>query len=92
MITDLAPRQELASVAAAIAGKIAAMPPTTLRLLKRSINRTQDHMGMRASLDYHFAVHQLGHGTRESQQLLHEERERRSLKAYFAERDKGDLG
>ena len=63
----------------------------TIRLLKKSINRTQDLMGMRAALDYHFALHEFGHTTRESQQLLHEARERQSLKEYFAKRDKGDL-
>ena len=74
-----------------IAQKIAAMPPMTMRLLKKSINRTQDLMGMRASLDYHFAVHEFGHTTQESAKLLHEAREKRSLKEYFAKRDTGDL-
>ena len=91
MITDIAAPQELASVTADIANKVAAMPPTTIRLLKKSINRTQDTMGMRAALDYHFAMHEFGHTTRESQQLLHEARERQSLKDYFAKRDKGEL-
>lgn len=91
MITDVAPPQELSSVVAGIANKIAAMPPTTIRLLKKSINRTQDIMGMRAALDYHFAMHEFGHTTRESQQLLHDARERQSLKEYFTKRDKGDL-
>jgi enoyl-CoA hydratase len=91
MITDVAAAQALGRVADELAAKIAAMPPMTVRLLKKSINRTQDLMGMRASLDYHFALHELGHTTRESQQLLHEARERQSLKSYFAERDKGDL-
>jgi hypothetical protein len=59
--------------------------------LKKSINRAQDIMGMRAALDYHFAMHEFGHTTRESQQLLHDARERQSLKEYFAKRDKGDL-
>ena len=35
---------------------------------------------MRAALDYHFALHEFGRTTRESQQLLHEARERQSLK------------
>jgi enoyl-CoA hydratase len=91
MITDVAAPQDLATVTAGIANKIAEMPPTTIRLLKKSINRTQDLMGMRAALDYHFAMHEFGHTTRESQQLLHEARERQSLKDYFAKRDKGDL-
>ncbi len=91
MITDVTSRQTLAAATMALATKIAAMPPVTIRLLKRSINHTQDLMGMRASLEYHFAMHEFGHTTRESQQLLHEARERQSLKEYFVKRDKGDL-
>jgi enoyl-CoA hydratase len=91
MITDVTSRETLAAATLELATKIAAMPPVTVRLLKKSINRTQDLMGMRAALDYHFAMHELGHTTRESQQLLHEARERQSLKDYFAKRDKGDL-
>lgn len=91
MVTDVVSRDQLETAATELAQKVAAMPPTTLRLLKMSLNRTQDLMGMRASLDYHFALHEFGHTTRESQQLLHEARERQSLKQYFAKRDKGDL-
>jgi enoyl-CoA hydratase len=91
MITDVASRQTLSSATVELATKVAAMPPMTIRLLKKSINHTQDLMGMRASLDYHFAMHEFGHTTRESQQLLHEARERHSLKEYFVKRDKGDL-
>jgi enoyl-CoA hydratase len=91
MITDIASRDRLAAATSELAAKVAAMPPVTIRLLKKSINRTQDLMGMRAALDYHFAMHEFGHTTRESQQLLHEARERQSLKQYFAKRDKGDL-
>ena len=91
MITDLASRSALSAAAAALAAKVAAMPPMTIRLLKKSLLQTQDLMGMRAALDYHFALHEFGHATRESQQLLHAARERRPLKEYFAKRDKGDL-
>lgn len=91
MITDLAAPQSLEQTTNDLAAKIAAMPPMTVRLLKKSLNRTQDLMGMRASLEFHFALHEFGHVTRESQELLHEARERQSLKSYFAQRDKGDL-
>ena len=91
MITDVASRQTLPTATVELATKVAAMPPVTLRLLKKSINHTQDLMGMRASLDHHFAMHEFGHTTRESQQLLHEARERRPLKEYFTTRDEGDL-
>jgi enoyl-CoA hydratase len=91
MITDVASREALPAETVELAKKVAAMPPMTLRLLKKSLNHTQDLMGMRAALDYHYALHEFGHTTRESQQLLHEARERRSLKEYFAKRDEGDL-
>jgi enoyl-CoA hydratase len=91
MINEVVARDALLATTKDMAAKIAAMPPMTVRLIKKSINRTQDLMGMRAALDYHFALHEFGHTTRESQQLLHEARERQSLKQYFAKRDKGDL-
>lgn len=91
MVTDIAPRESLEAATVEIAKKIAAMPPTTMKLLKKSINHTQDTMGMRAALDYHFALHEFGHTTQESAKLLHEAREKRSLKEYFAKRDTGDL-
>jgi enoyl-CoA hydratase/carnithine racemase len=91
MITDVASRAALPAATIELATKIAAMPPVTLRLLKKSLNHTQDLMGMRASLDYHFAMHEFGHTTRESQRLLHEAREGRPLKDYFAKRDEGEL-
>lgn len=91
MITHVVKRETIAAATVELARKVAAMPPMTIRLLKKSINRTQDLMGMRAALDYHFAMHEFGHTTQESQQLLHEARERQSLKEYFAKRDKGAL-
>lgn len=91
MITDVVPRATLHETTVALATKVAAMPPVTMRLLKKSLNHAQDLMGMRASLEYHFAMHEFGHTTRESQQLLHEAREGRRLKDYFAQRDAGDL-
>jgi enoyl-CoA hydratase len=91
MITDVAAREALPTATVELAKKVAAMPPVTLRLLKKSLNYTQDLMGMRAALDHHYALHEFGHTTRESQQLLHEVRERRTLKEYFAKRDEGNL-
>jgi enoyl-CoA hydratase len=87
MVTDLATREALPSVTRELAAKIAAMPPVTIRLLKKSLNHTQDLMGMRDSLEYHFAMHEFGHTTQESEQLLHAARSGRSLKEYFARRD-----
>mgnify|MGYP001103001696 CR=1 FL=1 len=91
MITDLAQPGELEQTTDELARRIAEMPPVTLSLLKRSLNRTQDIMGMRDALEQHFALHEFGHATRESRELLHLAREGRPLKEYFERRDTGDL-
>jgi enoyl-CoA hydratase len=91
MVTDVVEREELETTVGALAERIAGMPPVTLSLIKRSLNRTQDLMGMRDSLELHFALHQFGHATQESRALLHEAREGRPLKDYFNRRDEGKL-
>jgi enoyl-CoA hydratase len=91
MVTDLVPADRLAEATAELARRVAAMPPVTLALLKRSLNRTQDLMGMRDALEQHFALHEFGHATQESRALLHAAREGRRLKDYFAQRDEGNL-
>ncbi len=87
MVSDLAPREALARVTRELAEKVAAMPPVTLRLLKKSLNHTQDLMGMRDSLEFHYAMHEFGHTTQESKRLLHDARAERPLKEYFTRRD-----
>jgi enoyl-CoA hydratase len=91
MVTDLTTRAELDEVVRALAERVAAMPPVTLSLIKRSLNRAQDLSGMRDALEHHFALHQLGHASAESQALLHVAREGRPLKDYFRKRDEGEL-
>lgn len=91
MVTDLVSEHELRKHTYALAKRISAMPPVTLSLIKHSLNRTQDLMGMRDSLEYHFAIHEFGHATAESRALLHAARAGIPLKDYFARRDKGTL-
>jgi enoyl-CoA hydratase len=91
MITDLTTRAELDETVRSLAQRIAEMPPVTLSLIKRSLNRAQDLSGMREALEYHFAVHQLGHASAESQALLHAARKGTPLKDYFRKRDEGEL-
>lgn len=91
MVTDLTTRAELAETVRSLAQRIAEMPPVTLALIKRSLNRAQDLAGMREALEYHFALHQLGHASEESRDLLHAAREGRPLKDYFRKRDEGEL-
>lgn len=91
MVTDLAPAGGLAAATRDLADSVAAMPPVTLALLKRSLNRAQDLMGMRDGLEHHFAVHQLGHATQESRRRLHDARAEQPLKEYFTRRDEDTL-
>lgn len=91
MVTDLVPAARLAEETAALARRVAEMPPVTLALLKRSLNRTQDLMGMRDAIEHHFALHEFGHATQESRARLHAAREGRSLKEYFNRREEGNL-
>lgn len=91
MVTDVAERARFDAVLDELVERIAGLPPVTLALIKRSLNRTQDLMGMRDALEYHFALHQFGHATQESRALLHEAREGRPLKEYFNRRDEGKL-
>ena len=90
MVTDLVPRAELEAFGRDLARRVAEMPPTTLRYLKRSLNHAEDLAGRRAALDYHFVLHQFGHQTRESRLLLHERRQGRRLREYFDERDRAE--
>lgn len=91
MVTDLTTRDRLVGDTRELAERVASMPPVTLSLIKRSLNRTQDQMGMRDALEYHYALHEFGHATQESRDLLHAARAGRPLKEYFARRDEGAL-
>lgn len=89
MVTDVVPTPDLARFGRELADRVAAMPPKTLRLLKRSLNAAQDSDGMLTGQEQHFDLHQAGHQTSESRKLLHENRRGRTLKDYFADRDSG---
>jgi enoyl-CoA hydratase len=54
----------------ALANKIAEAPPFTLKLIKRSLNRTQDIQGLHAALNAHFDLHELSHATEAQKQHL----------------------
>lgn len=89
MITDLVPRDQLEPAVSALIEKVCALPPLTLRLLKRSINAAEDMQGRRAGIDNHFNLHEFGHATGESRSLLHEERIRRNPTDYIHARETG---
>lgn len=61
MVNHVVPRAELTARTMAMAERIAAAPPFTLRLLKRSLNRTLEAQGFAVALAAHFDTHQLSH-------------------------------
>ena len=61
MVNRVVPRADLETETMAVAEKIAAMPRMALTLAKKAVNFGEDEMGLRASMDYSFALHQLAH-------------------------------
>ena len=68
MVARLVPRIELEAATMELAEHIATMPPFALRLVKRSLHRTLDIQGFRASLMAHFDTHQISHVSEEFKQ------------------------
>jgi enoyl-CoA hydratase len=86
-VNRLVPRERLAAEVDELAAAIAAMPPEAVRLTKLSINRSLDLVGMTASFEQHFDVHQVSHATEESRRLLEERRRAGDVRRYVARRD-----
>ena len=63
MINRVVPRASLEEETLAVARKIAEMPPMALTLAKKAVNFAEDEMGLRASMDHSFALHQLAHAS-----------------------------
>lgn len=61
MVNHVVPREQLAARALALAENIAAKNPFTMRLVKQAVNFAQDQMGRKASMDFGFHLHQMGH-------------------------------
>ena len=83
-VNRLVTRDRLGAEADELAGQIAAMPPQAVRLTKHSINRSLELVGMNASFEQHFQVHQVSHATDESQRLLEERRHAGGVKSYLS--------
>ncbi|MGW4368443.1 enoyl-CoA hydratase [Nocardia takedensis] len=62
MVNKVVPRADLDAETAALAARIAAMPPFGLRQAKRAVNQTLDVQGFYAAIQSVFDVHQTGHG------------------------------
>lgn len=61
LVNRVVPRAGLEDAATMLAERIAEAQPFSLKLVKRSINRTMDIQGMRNALNAHFDTHQLSH-------------------------------
>lgn len=64
LVNRVVEEEGLADATLAIAERIASAAPFTMSLLKRSLNRTADTQGFRASVQAHFDAHMLGHNSR----------------------------
>ncbi len=67
MVNRVAPRAELDAQTMELAQRIAKSPPFAMKLIKRSLNRSQDVQGMREAMSAHFDLHQLSHVSDEYQ-------------------------
>ena len=61
MVNRVVPRVELEAITLEIAARIATMPRMALTLTKKAVNFAEDEMGLRASIDHAFGLHQLAH-------------------------------
>jgi enoyl-CoA hydratase len=89
-VSRVVPADRLAAEVEGLARQIAAMPPEAVRLTKSALNRSLDLMGMSATFEHHFEVHQVSHATDESRRLLEERRSLGDVRRYVAERDRTD--
>lgn len=61
MVNHVVPRDELPAFTLDLASRIASKNRFILKLIKQSINHSQDAMGRKQAMDYSFALHQVGH-------------------------------
>lgn len=61
MVNHVVAREELPARALELAKTIAARNPFTMKLVKQAMNFAQDQMGRKASVDFGFHLHQIGH-------------------------------
>lgn len=76
MVNHVVPRAELEAFTLELAQRIAAAPPMSTQMLKRSLNRTADMMGFRTSVMAHFDTHHVTHSTDEHKAIMDAGRER----------------
>ena len=61
MVNRVVPRDELRARTLELAETIAARNSYTMKLVKQAMNFAQDQMGRKASMDFGFHMHQIGH-------------------------------
>ncbi|CAG4896661.1 enoyl-CoA hydratase [Paraburkholderia saeva] len=61
MVNHVVPRDQLAARTLDLANNIAAKNPFTMKMVKQAMNFAQDQMGRKASVDFGFHLHQIGH-------------------------------
>ena len=66
MINRIVPDERLDAEALKMAERIALMPPVSLAMTKRAMNKAQDFMGMAMAFEYQYIWHQMTHATKES--------------------------
>ncbi|HEY9090212.1 enoyl-CoA hydratase [Parasphingorhabdus sp.] len=61
MVNQVVPRDQLVARTLELAEDIAGGNPFTMKLVKQAMNFAQDQMGRKASVDFGFHLHQIGH-------------------------------
>lgn len=61
MVNAAVPREDLAARTLELAESIASRNSFTMKLVKQAMNFAQDQMGRKASMDFAFHLHQIGH-------------------------------
>ena len=69
MVSRVFPREKLEEETLALARRIAASPPVSVSLIKRSLNQAWDFMGQKNAWEYHMLAHQLSHASDEGKRL-----------------------
>lgn len=83
LVNRVVPTDELEEETLYLARRVALNPSVSLEVTKKALNYTLDQMGQRDALDYHFALHQLVHHSKEGADW-HEEASRRQAEEGFS--------
>ena len=92
-INHVVPEAELGAFTGDLAARIVKMPPATVRLTKKSMNKALDRVGQSDVFWEHFLMHQFSHQTQENRDLMARVNEAQkkgghSLKQYLQDRDR----